>query len=420
MKILVITSLYPPQHLGGYELRCRQMVRALRARGHVVEVLTSDHQHDPAASEEAPPPERSLRLNLAPGYPPVNIWRLRQIEFHNHRRLEAALDRFQPELVFVWSLGGLSKSLIFSLARRGGPVVYDVSDHWLARTHRSAVWLNWWNRPSNALRTNLLRTAWTLTGRRARWDRLVPTNPLRHARFPRLYFCSAALREFTVRAGFDVGHGAVIHCPVDVRRFYGEPHPPDHRVRRWLYVGRLVADKGVLTVLHALREFQGRFPGELTICGRGEPDYEEQLHRFVRNHGLPVKFTQATPDAMPEIYRQHDALIFPSEWEEPFALTPLEAMAAGRPVIGTLTGGSKELLHHGENALTYPAGDAEELAIRIRELAANPALAHRLAVAAQAGMARFDEPVIVDQIEQYLLETVKTWHPEPPPPYYAP
>jgi len=117
---------------------------------------------------------------------------------------------------------------------------------------------------------------------------------------------------------------------------------------------------------------------------------------------------------MPQVYRSHDALVFTSEWEEPFALTPLEAMASGIPVIGTLTGGSIELLRHRENALTYKAGDAEELASRILELDSEPALRERMARTAHAEMARYDQPVITDQIESFLVETVKGWKPAAP------
>jgi len=43
VKILVVTNLYPPHYIGGYELRCEVAVKALRARGHDVAVLTSNH-----------------------------------------------------------------------------------------------------------------------------------------------------------------------------------------------------------------------------------------------------------------------------------------------------------------------------------------------------------------------------------------
>ena len=420
MKILVISALYPPHYLGGYELRCRDIVEALRLRGHEVEVLTSDYRL-PSVTSSAPEPtvDRSLRIHGFFGNPWLDIRHLRDLEFHNHRQLRATIARLKPEVVHLWSMGGLSKSFIFTLARLDVPVVYDVSDHWISRSMKADVWLDWWNRPNASLPVRCLRLLWSLTGRREAWDQIAPTNPIRHARFPRIYFCSAALREITERAGFPVRHGAIIHCPVDTVKFQGDPPPADRPVLKLLYVGRVVEDKGVMTALRAMLELKGTFAGELTICGHGDPAYEAKIKRFVLEHILPVVFISATPVQMPEIYRQHHALLFTSEWEEPFALTPLEAMACGLPVIGTTTGGSRELLRHGENALTYPAGKPAELAQCIRELADHPALARQLAVTAQNELPRFSQPVIVDQIEKYLADTIAGWQPCPPPRFDA-
>ena len=45
MKILVVSNFYPPHHIGGYELGCRDVVEKLRARGHTLRVLTSSFRH---------------------------------------------------------------------------------------------------------------------------------------------------------------------------------------------------------------------------------------------------------------------------------------------------------------------------------------------------------------------------------------
>jgi len=194
----------------------------------------------------------------------------------------------------------------------------------------------------------------------------------------------------------------------------------DHPLRKLLYVGRVVEDKGVMTALRAMRELKGELPVELTICGNGDADYVKQLKQYVQENALPVTFTSAGMAEMAAMYQRHDALLFTSEWEEPFALTPLEAMASGLPVIGTTTGGSIEIFRDGENALTYKAGNATELAGRIRTLAADPLLARRLATTALAEISRYSLPVIVDQIEAYLQDTIAHWQPTPLPPYTAP
>ncbi len=415
MNILVVSNLYPPHYVGGYELICGRVTQALQRRGHRVTVLTSNHG---LASGAAAPAEtgveRTLRLHGFFGHPWLDIRALRGLEFHNNAMLRKAVERVKPDLVYIWNLGGISKSLLFTLARLGLPTVYYVSDHWIARSLKADVWLDWWNRKNTQAGPALLRAGWTLTGRRAACDALAPTNPVRHARFPRIYFCSAALRNLTAAAGYPVEHGAVIYCPVDTERFHGEAVPADRPLRKLLWVGRLAEDKGVMTALKAMRELKGCFAGELHVYGKGEADYTAQLHAFVAENQLSVRFAQATAEEMPAVYRAHDALLFTSEWEEPFALTPLEAMVSGLPVIGTTTGGSKELLRHGENALTYRAGDAAELTTRILELDANPLLRARLALTGQTDVARYAEPAIVDQIQAYLEETIRTWKPEPP------
>ena len=44
MKVLVVSNLYPPEVIGGYELSCRQVVDGLRSAGHDVRVLTTAPQ----------------------------------------------------------------------------------------------------------------------------------------------------------------------------------------------------------------------------------------------------------------------------------------------------------------------------------------------------------------------------------------
>ena len=405
MKILVLSNLFPPHYIGGYELRCQTVVNALRARGHVVQVLTSNHgvAATPANSAETSV-SRTLRIHGFFGHPWLGIRKLRELELHNNRVLRDAVDQFRPDLVHVWNLGGLSKSFCLTLQQLAVPAVFDVSDHWIARSLVADVWLDWWNRQRPALPARLLRWFWTLTGARARWSQIAPTNPVRDIRWPRIYFCSRALRELTAAKGYAVQHGEVIYCPVDIQRFRGEPVSESRPLRKLLYVGRLAEDKGVMTAIKAMAAVQGRFTGELHIYGQGDPDYTRQLKRFVDQHRLPVFFHTANAAEMPAVYRAHDALLFTSEWEEPFALTPLEAMASGLPVIGTMTGGSQELFRHGKNALTYTAGNPDELAQRILLLDADPKGRARLAAEGYAEVrVRFAEPVIMDQIESYLV-----------------
>jgi glycogen synthase len=403
MKILVLTNLYPPHYIGGYELICQTVVEILRERGHSINVLTSDYTLPGAESQvENSGVERSLRIHGLYGHPWLGILRLAGLEQHNNQKLRSALERLKPELVYVWNMGGLSKSMLFTLQHSGIPTVFYLSDHWIARGLAGDVWLNWWNREDSSLPQRVFRAAWRLS------RSIAPADPPGELRFPRIYFCSRALRDLTERAGFDVGHGAIIPCPIH-ERFLAEPLPePPPGYSRLLYAGRLDEDKGVMTALRALALLRGRFEGSLSIVGRGDSQYERKLREFAEEHRLNVSFGSGNADEMPRIYRSHDGLLFTSEWAEPFALAPIEAMACGLPVAGTATGGSAELFRHGENALTYEAGNAEQLAAIILRFASDAALRERCARAGCCeARQRCAGQVVVDQIESYLRETLE-------------
>jgi len=93
----------------------------------------------------------------------------------------------------------------------------------------------------------------------------------------------------------------------------------------------------------------------------------------------------AAPD---EAIRALDVVVHASTDHEAFGLVIAEAMACGRPVVTSGTGGSAELIRDGEDAITHRAGDAEDLAARIAMLAADEPLRRRLGGSARETAAR--------------------------------
>jgi len=406
MRILVISNLYPPHCIGGYETHCERTVNGLRALGHEMRVLTSDY----VSAKDEPGIMRRLRIHGMFGHPWLPFFKLAKLERRNNGVVGEALREFKPDIVFAWNCSGLSKSILLTLRRSGVPTAFCVCDHWIARSAEADVWSKWWNGANAPLRVRLLRAALKLAGVRRRWDAMAPTGSVREIDLRRAYFCSRALRDLTAAAGFAVAGRGVIHCSIDARRFFKPVKSPEAPMQRLLYAGRLHPDKGPMTALHAMARLRDKLDGRLTVCGKGEPAYEAELKEFVNQNNLPVSFMEATADGMPEVYAAHDALLFTSEWAEPFALTPLEAMASGLPVITTMTGGSAEIFRNGENALTFETGDDADLARQILALDRDRAARARIAAAGQAeALARFDEPIILRQVEDFLRETIRIW-----------
>ncbi len=408
MKILVISNLYPPHAIGGYEERCRQIIDLLRGRGHDVRVLTSTHGVEGEVREGHV--HRRLRIHGFFGHPWLGIRKLYGLECHNHAVVREELAAFQPDLVHVWNLGGISKTLMLTLQASRLPIVYDVSDHWIARSLRADVWLNWWNGVAGGTGAKILRCLLRVTGLAALIHRQAPFAHWRDLRFDRIYFCSDALKQFTLAKDWPLAHAAVIFCGVETAKF--AHRTPSDRFTRLLWVGRLNEDKDPLTAVRALGQLAAAGDTTLTLdlYGRGDESYLTSLRDAAAAAGITARiaFKSASAAEMKRVYADYDALLFTSAWAEPFALTPLEAMAAHLPVISTLAGGSAELVRHGENALAYAVGDAEDLARQVRRLADDPALRRTMGeTAGREVTARFDLEVITDQVESYLRDSLK-------------
>jgi glycosyltransferase involved in cell wall biosynthesis len=120
-----------------------------------------------------------------------------------------------------------------------------------------------------------------------------------------------------------------------------------------------------------------------------------------------VKRLSATAAEMKQLYAQYDALLFTSNWGEPFALTPLEAMASGLPVITSLDGGQIELAKDNENSLIAEADNPSLYAKRIADLASSVSLRETISANGLSEVReKFDIAVITSQIEEFLLASL--------------
>lgn len=365
MRVLTVGNMYPPHHLGGYELVWRSCVEHLRGSGHEVRVLTTDYRNDVLDEEpsEGPDIHRELRWywrdHRFPRFSPAARLAL---ERHNLAVLGRHLDELQPEVVSWWAMGGMSMSLIEFVRRRGLPAVGAVHDDWLVYGPE----VDGWQRLASRLGL-ARRLIERLSG--------VPTSvDLDSA--AKWLFVSETMRRRAREAGLDPPGSGVASSGIDTRLF--SERPEGEWVGRLLYVGRLDARKGVHVAIAALGHLA---EATLEIVGDGDPDYRMQLESQVVRHDLQdrVRFSRCTRDELPDRYAAADALLFPVLWEEPWGLVPLEAMAVGTPVIATGAGGSGEYLRDGLNCLLYgPREDPRKLAEAIQALAGDRLLRHRL------------------------------------------
>src|SRR6185295_2128162 len=139
MRILVVSNFYPPHIIGGYEIGCRDIVEALKSRGHQVSVLTSSY--GVARPEQSDDVYRWLATDGALGINGAakDLIKVIRKESINQRAFTRIARQFRPDLVYVWNATQISISIAIKAQQMGIAVCYFISDHWLAGWESDAL-----------------------------------------------------------------------------------------------------------------------------------------------------------------------------------------------------------------------------------------------------------------------------------------
>lgn len=152
---------------------------------------------------------------------------------------------------------------------------------------------------------------------------------------------------------------------IDVEEWLPEYQTPEKTI---VYFGRLSAEKGLLTLLEAVKDIDV----QLKIIGDGP--IKQQLEQKVSSERINnVVFMGYKPaEEIRNEISSSMAAVLPSEWYEAFGRTVIESFALGKPVIGARIGGIPELVIDDETGLTFEPGSAIDLRARIKYLISSP------------------------------------------------
>lgn len=155
-------------------------------------------------------------------------------------------------------------------------------------------------------------------------------------------------------------------------------------------VGRVVAEKGAFDLLEAVDRLRADLPDvRAVVLGEGQDRAAAEARSVELGLTGHVRFVGwVDPARVPSWLAAADVVVAPSRtapdgWKEAQGLSIVEAMAAGRPVVATDTGGIGDAITHEVTGLLVGEGRAGELAAAIRRLHADPGLADRLGTAAR-------------------------------------
>ncbi len=195
--------------------------------------------------------------------------------------------------------------------------------------------------------------------------------------------------------GLDPARVTPARTPDTLRREYGlRPEQPVVGI-----VGNIRAWKGQETVVRAFIDVLKVRPDAICVfvgaTAPADQAYRDSLDRIIADAGIgdSVRFTgyQSDPASFVNLM---SVVVHASIEPEPFGMVVLEAMAQRKPVVGSRAGGVVEMVVEGATGLTFPPGNASELAARLTTLLSDPARATRMG---EAGYARLLDAFSVRQ-----------------------
>lgn len=357
MRILHVSSVYPPFVFGGAEKVVEMLAEAQATRGHAVGAayLTRDAQPAGVRHGVTVLPQASRNLLwiddvFAAARARRTANKLGQlVNYRSAGDFGRAMAAFRPDVVHTHSMVELPPMIWSEIKRSGARAVHTLHDYDLLCSRASLF--------RNGRSCSTLHASCRIA---ARWK----------APFTRRIDAIAAVsgpvldehRRYGLFAELAPNRARVIWNAVDVPVGHRRPARTGDMV--FGFLGRLVPEKGIETLLAACRLLP---PGGWRLRVAGHAQEGDAAYR-AQAAGLPVEFLGFTQAAA--FLDSLDFLVVPAIWREPFGLTVVEAFARGVPVLGSRLGAIADLVGTVGEEWLVPPGEPAALAARLAQMIA--------------------------------------------------
>jgi len=375
MKILFLSDDFPPQSFGGAGISTYDLARGMKRAGHEVFVITTCRKKEEAGESDY----QGLKVfKIASDYP--GRWRA-YVSLYNRpviHQVEELLKRIRPEVVHANNIHHFLSYHSLKIAKKYAKVVI---------TFRDVMSFNFGKLMTERYLKSLdARTTWLdhLKQAKKRW------NPLRNliikyylGYVDKKFAVSYALKKALEQNG--IMGVEVIHTGIDLSEY---PISNNGQNKKIIFLaGRLSDAKGVKVVEKAMQIISKEMPDvELMTAGTGG----KWLNR----------------DEMRMAYAVSDVVLVPSICFDSFPRIVLEAMASGKPVVGTCYGGASEIIEDGVTGYVVNPFHIKEMAEKILDLLKNPEKAEKFG---NAGYERVKTSFNLKDKTEKLLTIYKTF-----------
>ncbi len=390
MKIWLLTTEYPPYFGGGIATYSHMTSELLQSRHHEVTVFVADN-HVPDVHVQMEQNLRIVRFPNASGPHLENLGYAPRLSYHYALHAAAMIAREgPPDIIESQDFSGIAAHLL-QRKRTLDPLFADVPV--IVTSHSPKFLLD------SVERAPLYRFPEYWVGEMERFSLSAADGVI----VPSRYLRKCLMQELSMI------NPEVIPNP------YIAPKPSSgNLVPRLLYVGRMQYLKGTLVLLETLANMWDRgFAWPLDMIG-GDSHYhprnmsmkkyvEQRYEPYIRR-GLLHIHGPVPPSRLPAAYRQAQAVIVPSLFEN-FPYVVIEAMASGAVVLASEHGGQQEIITDGENGYLFDETSLESQLLKA--VAMSPARRQQMVARAGKDVARHTDPESVYQRKMAYFERVR-------------
>ena len=371
MKLLILSSVFPPHVIGGAEICAFDIARNFADRHHDVSVLTLAEPDEPELWAEPTTygfklyRVRTPRAHTLFGHgksSPLQrpLWHLQDnFDPRNRAILGKVLDDVQPDHVQIHVLSGLGFNALQELGERKLAVSYVLHDLGLACV-KTTMFRDGHGCERLCGSCAILSTLKNRMVEAVPNIRFVSPSKANLATISRFLPAVAAAKSRVIR-----------NLPGEVQKV-PEYRRTNSKTIRILYAGRLHPTKGVDIMLEALRPLAPNYDFHVTVLGRS--DDGRRLERTYS--GLPwVTFEGFVEmDKVLSSMVRSDLVAVPSLWRENYSRTVIDALSLGTPVFGSDIGGIPEQIENGVTGRLVAPGDIAAWREAFREVLERPEL----------------------------------------------
>jgi glycosyltransferase involved in cell wall biosynthesis len=391
VKVAQLSTRYPPGP-GGVERHVAELAPLLAARGHRVEVYTSDLYREFPWQRLPPSVPRAERTSFG-GVHRLPVWSLPgELHYPFFRGLHAALDRDRPDLVHAHTYGTNQVAVARRHRRRHGtPFVLTAHFH--------PIWS--------------IEGGWLRHRIRGFYDRRLAGPVVRDA----AAVVVQTREEERLLRSLDLPLPRLVVVPPGYRAMAPPPPGPSPFRDRYgldgpfaLFVGRLASNKGLLELTDAFATVARADPSAQLVLIGEDGGQRAAVEDRVRALGLErrVHLLGHIDDEslVAAAYREARVFVLPSEYEA-FGLVLLEALAQGTPVVASRVGGIPEVVEEGRSGLLVPPRSPAALAEAVLRLWNDRELARTLGrYGRDEVVPRFSWEALADRLDRLYREVV--------------